>query len=162
MSEALALARAAADMNEVPIGAIVVHDGQIIGAAHNRREVDHDPTAHAELLAIRQAAQQIGDWRLEGCTLYVTLEPCAMCAGAMVLARLDRCVYGCSDPKGGFLGTLGDLHNHPALNHRFDVQSGVCGEEAAELLRSFFRRLRSRKDEASARGVQPARRSGGR
>ncbi len=145
MDAALALAREAADMNEVPIGAVVVRDGIIIGAAHNRREVDHDPTAHAELLAIRQAAQHIGDWRLEGCTLYVTLEPCAMCTGAMVLARVDRCIYGCSDPKGGFMGTLGNLNDHPALNHRFPVTPGVAEDEAAELLRSFFRRLRSRK-----------------
>lgn len=145
MAEALALAREAAAMGEVPVGAVVVRDGVIIGAAHNRREVDQDPTAHAELLAIRQAAQHIGDWRLEGCALYVTLEPCAMCAGAMVLARVDRCIYGCTDPKGGFMGTLGELHDHPRLNHRFVVTAGVCSDEAAEELRSFFRRLRSQK-----------------
>ena len=145
MDAALALAREAAALGEIPVGAIVVHDGLIIGAAYNRREVDQDPTAHAELLAIRQAAQHIGDWRLQGCCLYVTLEPCAMCAGAMVLARIDRCVYGCSDPKGGFMGTLGKLHAEPRLNHQFPVVGGVRSEESGELLRSFFRRLRSRK-----------------
>ena len=145
MDAALALAREAAALGEIPVGAIVVHDGLIIGAAYNRREVDQDPTAHAELLAIRQAAQHIGDWRLQGCCLYVTLEPCAMCAGAMVLARIDRCVFGCSDPKGGFMGTLGKLHAEPRLNHQFPVVGGVRSEESGELLRSFFRRLRSRK-----------------
>lgn len=143
MVQALALARQASSMGEVPVGAVVVRDGQIIGAGFNRREVDSDPTAHAELLAIRQAAQHIGDWRLDGCTLFVTLEPCAMCAGAMVLARMGRCVYGCTDPKGGFMGTLGNLHDDLRLNHRFAVTPGVCGEESAALLRSFFRRLRS-------------------
>ncbi|MCK6502290.1 tRNA adenosine(34) deaminase TadA [Myxococcota bacterium] len=143
MAHALSLARQAAAMGEVPVGAVVVRDGQVIGAGFNRREVDKDPTAHAELLAIRQAAQHIGDWRLDGCTLFVTLEPCAMCTGAMVLARVGRCVYGCTDPKGGFMGTLGNLHDDPRLNHRLPVTPGVCGEESAALLRSFFRRLRS-------------------
>ena len=109
----------------------------------NRRELDHDPTAHAELLAVRQAAAVQGDWRLDGCTLYVTLEPCAMCAGALVLARIARCVYAASDPKGGFLGTLGDLSSVPGLNHRYAVTSGVRKEESAIMLRQFFRRLRS-------------------
>ncbi len=146
MAQALALAAQAAAMGEVPVGALVVRDGLVIGSSHNRREVDRDPTAHAELLAIRQAAQHIGDWRLHGCTLYVTLEPCAMCAGAMVLARIDRCVFGCSDPKGGFMGTLGSLHQHSRLNHRFAVTAGVQAEQAAQVLTDFFRRLRSSKD----------------
>lgn len=145
MDQALALARDAASMGEVPVGAVVVRDGRVIGTGFNRREADQDPTAHAELLAIRQAAQHIGDWRLQGCTLYVTLEPCAMCTGAMVLARVDRCVYGCADPKGGFMGTLGNLHDHSRLNHRFPVTPGVRGKESAELLVSFFRRLRASK-----------------
>lgn len=145
MDLALALARRAGSMGEVPVGAVVVLDGRVIGAGHNRREVDRDPTAHAELLAIRQAAQHLGDWRLGGCTLFVTLEPCAMCAGAMVLARVDRCVFGCSDPKGGFVGTLAELHQHPRLNHRFEACGGVRGEQSAELLSGFFRRLRSLK-----------------
>ena len=143
MDKALSLARAAAEVGEVPVGSVVVHEGKIIATAHNRRELDQDPCAHAELLAMRLAAQELGSWRLEGCTVYVTLEPCAMCAGAMVLARIERCVYGCTDPKGGFLGTLGDLSAHPDLNHRFEVTPGVRAEECADELRSFFRRLRA-------------------
>ncbi len=144
MQQAIALAERAAELGEVPIGAVVVHQDRIIAGAHNRRELDQDPTAHAELLAIRQAAARLGTWRLVGCSVYVTLEPCAMCAGAMILGRIERCVYGASDPKGGFLGTLGDLSSHPGLNHRFEVVSGVEAERCAELLRTFFSRLRSR------------------
>ncbi len=144
MQQALALARKAAELGEVPIGAVVVQQGRVIAGAHNRRELDQDPTAHAELLAIRQAAARLGSWRLVGCCVYVTLEPCSMCAGAMVLARVERCVYGASDPKGGFLGTLGDLSRHPGLNHRFEVVPGVEAEQAAGLLKTFFSRLRSR------------------
>jgi tRNA(Arg) A34 adenosine deaminase TadA len=144
MQQAIALAERAAELGEVPIGAVVVHQDRIIAGAHNRRELDQDPTAHAELLAIRQAAARLGTWRLVGCSVYVTLEPCAMCAGAMILGRIERCVYGASDPKGGFLGTLGDLSSRPGLNHRFEVVSGVEAERCAELLRTFFSRLRSR------------------
>ncbi len=143
MEQALALARRAAELGEVPIGAVVVQQGRIIAGAHNRRELDQDPTAHAELLAMRQAAARLGSWRLVGCSVFVTLEPCAMCAGAMVLARIERCVYGASDPKGGFLGTLADLSDHPGLNHRFEVVPGVLGDESSALLRGFFSRLRS-------------------
>jgi tRNA(adenine34) deaminase len=143
MDMALSLAQTAAKVGEVPVGSVVVHDGKIIAQAHNRRELDQDPCAHAELLAMRLAAKALGSWRLEGCTVYVTLEPCAMCAGAMVLARIERCVYGCTDPKGGFLGTLGDLSAHPDLNHRFEVTSGVQAEECADELRSFFQRIRA-------------------
>ncbi len=143
MTEALAWARTAAEQGEVPVGAVVVRGDRIIAAAHNRRECDRDPTAHAELIAIRQAAQALGSWRLEDCTVYVTLEPCAMCAGAMVLARVSRCVYGTTDPKGGFVGTLGDLSAHPGLNHHFDVVAGIRAEDASELLKDFFRQLRS-------------------
>ena len=145
MQMALAEAAAAASAGEVPVGAVVVHEGTVIARGHNRREIDGDPTAHAELIAMRDAAQVIGDWRLEGCTVYVTLEPCAMCAGLMVNARIQRCVYATTDPRGGFLGTLGDLSQHPVLNHRFDVEAGVCADEAAEQLRSFFRSIRTRK-----------------
>ena len=145
MDLALAQAAAAADMGEVPVGAVVVHKGQVISRAHNRREGDGDPTAHAELIAMREAADILGDWRLEECTVYVTLEPCAMCAGLMVNARVARCVYATTDPRGGFLGTLGDLSSHPVLNHRFEVSSGVRAEEAADVLRSFFRRVRAKK-----------------
>jgi tRNA(adenine34) deaminase len=142
MGEALDVARRAASIGEVPIGAVVVRDGTVLATAHNRREIDRDPTAHAELLALRQAAGTLGDWRLDGATVYVTLEPCAMCAGAMVLARIAACVYACPDPKGGFLGTLGDLSQVAGLNHRFAVRSGVRADEASEMLKSFFRGLR--------------------
>ena len=145
MREALALADAAAAIGEVPIGSIVVRDGVIVGRGHNRREIDQDPTAHAELIAIRDAATRLGTWRLSGCRLFVSLEPCAMCAGAMVLARIDTCVFGCTDPKGGFLGTLGDLSSWHGLNHRFEVVRGVLAEEASNRLVSFFRDLRASK-----------------
>lgn len=142
MRLALDEARAAADEGEVPIGAVVVHDGEVIARAHNRRETDADPAAHAEFLAMEEAARVLGRWRLTGCTVYVTLEPCTMCAGLMVNARIDRCVYGATDPKGGALGTLYDLSNDARLNHAFSVESGVLAEESAELLRSFFRSRR--------------------
>ena len=145
MAAALRHAERAPRLGEVPVGAVVVRDNRVIAAAHNRRELDADPTAHAELLAMRQAAKVLGDWRLERCTVYVTLEPCPMCAGAMVLSRVERCVYGCTDPKGGFLGTLADLSDHAALNHRFDVVAGVRSAECAALLKGFFRDLRTRR-----------------
>ena len=145
MADALAIARSAALLGEVPVGAVVVRDGVIIATGHNRRELDADPTAHAELLAMRAAARALGDWRLEGCTVYVTLEPCPMCAGAMVLSHIERCVYGCADPKGGYLGTVGDLSQVAALNHRFEVVPGVRGDESAALLKGFFRELRERR-----------------
>lgn len=143
MAEALALARVAADLGEVPVGAVVVHQGRIIGRGYNLREHEQDPTAHAEVLAIREAARALGSWRLEDCTLYVTLEPCPMCAGALVLSRIPRVVFGCTDPKGGFVGTLADLSNHPGLNHSFEAVGGVSEEACREALRAFFRRLRS-------------------
>ena len=145
MAEALALAAEAASLGEVPVGAVVVQADRIIARGHNRRELDQDPTAHAELPAMRAASKELGSWRLDDCTVYVTLEPCAMCAGAMVLARIPRCVYGAADPKGGFLGTLADLSAHPSLNHRFAVVPGVGAESAASLLRDFFRALRSKR-----------------
>lgn len=128
---------------DVPIGAIAVLGGQIIGRGHNRREADQDPTAHAEMIAIRQAAAAIGHWRLDGVTLYCTLEPCAMCAGAMVLARLPRLVYAAIDPKAGAGGSIVDLLRHPRLNHRVDVEGGLLADEAAEQIRAFFRGLRA-------------------
>jgi tRNA(adenine34) deaminase len=145
MREALALADEAAARGEVPIGAIVVRDGEVLGQGYNLRESWHDPTAHAELIAIRRAAERLGSWRLDRCTVYVTLEPCAMCAGAMVLARIERCVYGCTDPKGGFLGTLGDLSSVPGLNHSFEVIPGVLEAESSERLKAFFKALRQQK-----------------
>ena len=143
MSLALDEARAAAAEGEVPIGAVVVCNGVVVARAHNRRETDRDPSAHAEFSALTQAAHVLGRWRLSGCTVYVTLEPCLMCAGLMVNARVDRCVYGAADPKGGALGTLYDVSHDPRLNHAFEVTAGVLAEESAELLRSFFRARRA-------------------
>lgn len=143
---ALELADRAAARGEVPVGSVVVKDGAIIASGYNLRESWNDPTAHAELIAIRRAAQRLGSWRLEGCTVYVTLEPCPMCAGAMVQARILRCVYGCRDPKGGFVGTLADLSSFPGLNHRFEVLGGVEEEACAERLKRFFHELRKSKE----------------
>lgn len=143
MRHALDEARRATEHGDVPVGAVAVLDGAIIARAHNRREIDGDPTAHAELLAIREASRVIGHWRLEGVTLYCTLEPCAMCAGAMILARLPRLVVGAPDPKAGAGGSVMDLLAHPALNHRVEVTRGVLADEAADLLVRFFARLRA-------------------
>jgi tRNA(adenine34) deaminase len=145
MREAIGLASAAARAGEVPIGCVVVHDptGRVIGRGYNRRETDRDPTAHAEILAMREAGEALGHWRLVDCTLVVTLEPCPMCAGAVVNARVPRLVYGCDDPKAGAVNTLFQLCSDPRLNHRVEVASGVLAEECAELLRSFFRAQRA-------------------
>lgn len=142
MREALAEARAAATVGEVPIGAVVVRDGEIVARAHNRRELDQDPSAHAEFAALCAAAQALGRWRLFDCTVYVTLEPCCMCAGLMVNARVGRCVYGASDAKAGALGSLYDLNADSRLNHRFNVTAGVLADECRELLSSYFGGLR--------------------
>jgi tRNA(adenine34) deaminase len=136
---ALDLARDAAKRNEVPIAAVVVQNGAIIAAAANRTVRDQDPTGHAELLAIREASSKLDRWRLDDCTLYVTLEPCAMCAGAIVLSRMKRVVFGAWDEKAGMAGTVGDLLRHPRLNHRPEVRAGVLAEECARLLADFFR-----------------------
>jgi tRNA(adenine34) deaminase len=142
MREALAEAEAAAAHDDVPIGAVLVRDDQLIGRGHNRREADQDPTAHAELLALRAGAAALGSWRVEGCTLYVTLEPCTMCAGAIVLARLDRLVFGADDPKAGAVGALYDIPRDPRLNHRVEVVRGVEAEACGDVLRDFFRTRR--------------------
>ena len=142
MTLALAEAARAGEIGEVPIGAVVVCDGAVISAGFNRREIDHDPAGHAEFLAIREASQRLERWRLSDCTVYVTLEPCPMCAGLMHQARIARCVYAAPDPKAGALGTLYDLSSDERLNHRFDVTSGVLADESARLLRGFFRTLR--------------------
>lgn len=142
MGHALALARRAERRSEVPVGALVVHEERVIGEGHNRTVTDSDPTAHAEILAIRSAATERGDWRLTDCTLYVTLEPCAMCAGAIVLSRIPRVVYATPDPKAGMGGSLENLLQDRRLNHRCAVTVGVRGEESAELLRSFFQARR--------------------
>jgi tRNA(adenine34) deaminase len=138
MREALAEARAAAELGEVPVGAIVVHDGRVVARGHNRTIADCDPTAHAEMVALREAARAIGNYRLNGATVYVTVEPCAMCAGALIQARVARLVYGCAEPKGGAVrSSLGVLEN-PTANHRVEVVSGVLAEECAGELREFF------------------------
>jgi len=142
MRRALELASRCAEHGDVPIGAVVVRHDQEIGAAGNERELRGDPTAHAELLAVRHAAAAAESWRLDGCTLYVTLEPCAMCAGAIVLARLDRVVFGTTDPKAGFAGSLGNLVQDPRLNHEATLVSGVLADECGDLLRAFFRARR--------------------
>jgi tRNA(adenine34) deaminase len=142
IGEAIAEARLAEQRGEVPVGAVVVREGTIIARAGNRTVGDGDPTAHAEMLAIRQASAHVGSWRLSGCSLYVTLEPCAMCAGAIVLARLDRVVFGAWDDKAGMAGSVGDLLRHPRLNHRPEVLAGVRAAECAALLKTFFRQRR--------------------
>jgi tRNA(adenine34) deaminase len=144
MRLALDEARSAAALGEVPIGAVVVCDREVVARGSNRREIDADPTAHAEMIAVRQAASVLRCWRLEGCTVYVTLEPCPMCAGALHAARVDRCVYGAVDPKAGALGTLYDIASDERLNHRYEVTAGVLADESAALLREFFAGVRAR------------------
>jgi tRNA(adenine34) deaminase len=138
MRLALEEARSAAAGGDVPVGAVIVRGEEILGRAGNAREREQDPTAHAEILALRQASGATGSWHLEGCAMVVTLEPCAMCAGAIVLARLDRLVFGASDPKAGFAGSLGDLVRDGRLNHEVDVTVGVLAQECGEILRAFF------------------------
>ena len=144
LNEAIEEARRALLTGDVPVGAVVVIDGRIVARSANRREADGDPTAHAEILALRDAAKAVGSWHLEPATLYVTLEPCAMCAGAAVSARLGRLVFGAADPKAGFAGSLGILVADPRLNHRLPVTGGVLAEECGGLLREFFRERRKR------------------
>lgn len=142
MRDALELARQSLDSEDVPVGALVVYEDRVIGRGCNQREKLHDPTAHAEMIALTAAAAYLGQWRLEGCTLYVTLEPCAMCAGALVLARVARLVYAASDPKAGACGSLYEITRDPRLNHRVETVGGILAEPAAELLRAFFRERR--------------------
>jgi tRNA(adenine34) deaminase len=142
MRLALAEASVAAAAGDIPVGAVVVRDGAVIGRGGNRRERDGDPLAHAELVALREAAARVSGWRLDGCTVYATLEPCPMCAGALVNSRVKRLVYGAADPKAGYCGSLGNLVQDPRLNHRLEVDSGVLAEESSRLLREFFRSLR--------------------
>ncbi|MEX2466314.1 MAG: tRNA adenosine(34) deaminase TadA [Gemmatimonadota bacterium] len=142
MLRALALAREAGSSGEVPVGAVVVRDGVVLGEGQNRTVRDADPTAHAEVVALRAGAAAQGDWRILGATLYVTLEPCAMCAGAIVLARVPRVVFGAADPKAGMGGSLENLLQDPRLNHRCEVRAGVLSEESSEMLKSFFRARR--------------------
>ncbi len=142
MARALEWARASGATGEVPVGALVVRDERLLAEAHNRTVTHADPTAHAECLVIREAARRIGDWRLLDCTLYVTLEPCAMCAGAIVLGRVPRVVYGAPDPKAGMAGSLGNLLDDARLNHRAEVVSGVLADPSGALLKAFFRARR--------------------
>ena len=142
MRDALELARQASKRGEVPVGAVIVREGAVLSRSHNARESSKDSTAHAEVLAIRSASRHIGDWRLTDTTLYVTLEPCPMCAGAIVLARIPRVVYAASEPKFGAAGSVFDILQEVRLNHRVDVVKGVLGEESRALLQSFFRERR--------------------
>lgn len=142
MARALEMARAGGLRGEVPVGALIVREGAVLAESHNRTVELADPTAHAESVAIRAAARRLGDWRLSGCTLYTTLEPCAQCAGAIVLARIPRLVYAASDPKSGMAGSLGNLVQDARLNHRVELVTGVLGPQSAELLRGFFRARR--------------------
>ena len=145
MGIALREAKKASDRGEVPIGAIVVKDGAVIGRGYNLRETRQDPSAHAELIAIRKASRKLNSWRLTGATLYVTLEPCIMCMGAIILSRIERVVFGCSDPKAGAAGSLYDLSNDRRLNHRFFLQSGVREGECSSILSDFFSELRRKR-----------------
>src|SRR6476469_6812543 len=138
MRLAISEAERALEHDDVPIGAVVVRDGEVIGAGRNERELDQDPTAHAELLALREAARALGSWRVLDSVMYVTLEPCAMCAGAIVLARLPRLVFGATDPKAGAAGSVFNVLEEPRLNHRPQVESGLLAEDCADLLRAFF------------------------
>ncbi len=151
MRRALDLAREAEQLGEVPVGAVIVLDGRVIAAAGNRRETWQDPTAHAELIALREAAKRIDSWRLEGATLYVTLEPCVMCMGGIILSRIPRLVFGARDPRVGAVGSVFDLADDERFNHRVDVCEGVLAEECSEILSNFFRQLRQKKKAAKMR-----------
>jgi len=143
MAAAIEEARTAGGAGEIPIGAVIAHKGRIVGRGGNRTVRDNDATTHAEVVAIREASRALDSWRLEGCTLVVTMEPCAMCAGAIVLARLDRVVFGAWDDKAGMAGSVADLLRHPRLNHRPEVLGGVCEEECGALVRAFFQARRA-------------------
>lgn len=145
MVEALEEAKKAADMGEIPIGAIIEKDGQIIGRGHNMTEGAKDPTAHAEMMAIRQAASHLGGWRLEGCNMYVTVEPCSMCAGALVWARIKKLFIGTMDPKGGGCGSIFNIVQEKRLNHYIEIETGIMEEECRQIVKDFFKELRSEK-----------------
>lgn len=144
MREALKQAKKAYDLNETPIGCVIVHDGKIIGRGYNRRNTDKNPLAHAEIAAIKKASKKMGDWRLEECTLYVTLEPCQMCAGAIVQARVERVVAGCMNPKAGCAGSILNLLEMAEFNHQVQLETGVLGEECSALMKTFFKELREK------------------
>ncbi|RGU92040.1 nucleoside deaminase [Clostridium sp. AF15-17LB] len=145
MKEAIRQARKAYALNETPIGCVIVYEGKIIGRGYNRRNTDKNTLAHAEITAIRKASRKIGDWRLEGCTLYVTLEPCPMCAGAIVQSRMDRVVVGCMNPKAGCAGSVLNVLQTEGFNHQAELTTGVCQEECSGMMKSFFKELRQAK-----------------
>ena len=147
MAEALKEAALAAERGEVPIGAVIVRGDEIIAAAHNLVETSKDPTAHAEMLAIRQAAARLGGWRLTGCHMYVTVEPCSMCAGAIVWARIEKLIIGTDDPKGGACGSIFNIPQEKKLNHYTEIETGLLREECSEIMKTFFKKLRDRKSE---------------
>ena len=153
MQQAIEEAKKAYAVGEIPIGAVLVHEGTIISRHHNRRELDHDATAHAEVLVIREANQLLDRWRLTGCTLYVTIEPCPMCAGAIINSRIDRVVYGASDYKGGAVESLFNVLSHPGLNHEPELASGVLGDECSQIMKDFFKeRRKARRSTQEAEG----------
>ena len=145
MRQAIKLAKKAADMGEVPIGCVIVYEGKVIGRGYNRRTTDHNALAHAEITAIRKACKKMGDWRLEDCTMYVTLEPCQMCSGAIVQSRMKKVVIGCMNPKAGCAGSILNLLQVEAFNHQVEMEVGVLGEECSNLMTNFFKELREKK-----------------
>lgn len=147
MKEAIRQAKKAYSLDETPIGCVIVYEGKIIGRGYNRRNTDKNPLAHAEITAIKKASKKMGDWRLEGCTMYVTLEPCQMCAGAIIQSRMTRVVVGCMNPKAGCAGSVLNLLNVAQFNHQAELETGVLEEECSELMKRFFRELRERKKE---------------
>ena len=153
MKEAVRQAKKAYALEETPIGCVIVYEGKIIGRGYNRRNTDKNPLAHAELTAIRKASRKLGDWRLEGCTMYVTLEPCQMCAGAIVQSRIDRVVVGCMNPKAGCTGSILNLLNVAEFNHQAELETGVLGEECSRLMKQFFKELRERKKEEKNKNI---------
>ena len=155
MKEAIRLAKRAATLGEVPVGAVVVYEDRIIGRGYNRREIDQNGLAHAELIALQRACKKLHSWRLEGCTLYVTLEPCPMCTGAIINTRIERVVFGAKDPKGGAMGGVTNLTDHP-WNHHPTVESGLLEEECADLLKRFFKDLREQKKNKKQRDSDPS------
>ena len=150
MREAVRQEKKAAALNEVPIGCVIVHEGKIIGRGYNRRMTDHSVLAHAEIIAIKKACRKMGDWRLEDCTIYITLEPCPMCAGAIVQARIPRAVIGCMNPKAGCAGSVLNLLQEDGFNHQVEIEVGMMGEECSQMLKDFFRSLRKKKEPADA------------
>ena len=160
MKEAIRQARKAEALGEVPIGCVIVYEEKIIGRGYNRRMTDHSALAHGEILAIKKACRKMGDWRLEGCRIYVTLEPCPMCSGAIVQARIPQVIIGCMNPKAGCAGSVLDLFHQDGLNHRCQVETGILQEECSEMMKSFFRRLREKGKEKKEREIKDKENSG--